>query len=148
MLPNPTLGYTNDQGRSSNLSNEKTWVLSQSFDLSGRRGLRREAAELRVEAAYSGNRLRHAEWATEIPSSLPRNPVQTGRRSCDQEAGAALQTSRRLKLAKAGEASGYDRRRLAQGVQNAELRLTASKVTWTVLRSALAPDWHPGRRAR
>lgn len=129
MLPNPTLGYTNDQGRSSNLSNEETWVLSQSFDLSGRRGLRREAAELRVEAAYSGNRLRHAEWATEIRHRFHETLFK---QDVVRVTEAWAQRFKRVegiveKLAKAGEASGYDRRRLARERQNAELRLTASK---------------------
>lgn len=129
VLPNPTIGYTSDRGRGATLNNEETWLLSQSFDLSGRRGLRREAAEQRVEAAYSGNRLRHAQWTAEIRHRFHETLFQ-------QEVVRATEAwSLRFKrvegiiekLAKAGEASGYDRRRLARERQNAELRLSSAK---------------------
>ncbi|WP_326527159.1 TolC family protein [Dokdonella sp.] len=128
-LPNPTIGYTSDRGRSSNLNNEETWLLSQSFDLSGRRGLRREAAELRVESAYSGNRLRHVEWAAEIRQRFHETLFK---QEVVRATESWAQRFKRVegiieKLAKAGEASGYDRRRLARERQNAELRLNSAK---------------------
>jgi hypothetical protein len=49
--PNPTLGYSRDRGRRGADATEETWQIAQAFDVSGRRGLRREAADLRVEAA-------------------------------------------------------------------------------------------------
>lgn len=129
VLPNPTIGYTSDRGRSSNLNNEETWLLSQSFDLSGRRGLRREAAELRVESAYSGNRLRHVEWAAEIRQRFHETLFK---QEVVRATESWAQRFKRVegiieKLAKAGEASGYDRRRLARERQNAELRLNSAK---------------------
>lgn len=129
VLPNPSIGYTSDRGRSSNLNNEETWLLSQSFDLSGRRGLRREAAELRVESAYSGNRLRHVEWAAEIRQRFHETLFK---QEVVRATESWAQRFKRVegiieKLAKAGEASGYDRRRLARERQNAELRLNSAK---------------------
>jgi cobalt-zinc-cadmium efflux system outer membrane protein len=129
VLPNPTIGYTSDRGRGTNLNNEETWLLSQSFDLSGRRGLRREAAESRVEAAYSGNRLRHAQWTAEIRHRFHETLFK---QEVVRATEAWAQRFKRVegiieKLAKAGEASGYDRRRLARERQNAELRLNSAK---------------------
>jgi len=128
VLPNPTIGYTSDRGRSSNLNNEETWLLAQSFDLSGRRGLRREAAELRVEAAYSGNRLRHVEWAAEIRQRFHETLFkQEVVRATESWAHRFKRVEGIIeKLTKAGEASGYDRRRLARERQNAELRLSSA----------------------
>ncbi len=129
VLPNPTIGYTSDRGRGFNLNNEETWLLSQSFDLSGRRGLRREAAEQRVEAAYSGNRLRHAQWAAEIRHRFHETLFK---QEVVRVTEAWTQRFKRVegiieKLTKAGEASGYDRRRLARERQNAELRLSSAQ---------------------
>ncbi|RIX47582.1 MAG: TolC family protein [Rhodocyclales bacterium GT-UBC] len=129
VLPNPTIGYTSDRGRGANVNNEETWLLSQSFDLSGRRGLRREAAEQRVEAAYSGNRLRHAQWTAEIRHRFHETLFK---QEVVRATEAWTQRFKRVegiieKLAKAGEASGYDRRRLARERQNAELRLNSAR---------------------
>ena len=111
-------------------STEETWQLSQTFDLSGRRGLRREAAESRVEAAYAGNNLRRGELAAEIRHRFHEALFK-------QEAVLVTETwvqrfSRveRIvdKLARAGEASGYDRRRLARERQTAEARLSNERA--------------------
>jgi cobalt-zinc-cadmium efflux system outer membrane protein len=127
--PNPTVSYTRDHGPGPNAYNEETWLLSQSFDLSGRRRLRREAAEQRVAAAYSGNRLRRNEWAAEIRRRFYETLFK---QEAVRATGAWVQRFKRVagiieKLTKAGEASGYDRRRLARERQNAELRLAAAQ---------------------
>jgi len=130
MPPNPTLGYTRDRKGGAPDSTEETWQLSQTFDLSGRRGLRREAAESRVEAAYAGNNLRRGELAAEIRHRFHEALFK-------QEAVLVTETwvqrfSRveRIvdKLARAGEASGYDRRRLARERQTAEARLSNERA--------------------
>lgn len=128
--PNPTLSYSRDRTGGTPGSTEETWQLSQTFDVSGRRGLRREAAGRRIEAAYAGNNLHRAEWAAEIRRSFHQALFK-------QEAVLATETwvqrfSRveRIvdKLARAGEASGYDRRRLARELQTAEARLSNEKA--------------------
>lgn len=128
--PNPTLSYSRDRTGGTPGSTEETWQLSQTFDVSGRRGLRREAAGRRIEAAYAGNNLHRAEWAAEIRRSFHQTLFK-------QEAVLATETwvqrfSRveRIvdKLARAGEASGYDRRRLARELQTAEARLSNEKA--------------------
>lgn len=130
MLPNPTLGYSRDQYRGNLESTEETWQLSQTFDVSGRRGLRREAAEVRVEASYAGNNLRRSELAAEIRRRFHETLFK-------QEAVRVTETwTQRFsrieriveKLARAGEASGYDRRRLARERQTAEARLSNEKA--------------------
>ena len=130
MLPNPTLGYSRDQYRGSLQSTEETWQLSQTFDVSGRRGLRREAAEIRVEASHAGNNLRRGELAAEIRRRFHETLFK-------QEAVRVTETwTQRFsrieriveKLARAGEASGYDRRRLARERQTAEARLSNEKA--------------------
>lgn len=127
LLPNPTLGYSRDRKPG---AQDETWQLSQTFDVSGRRGLRREAAEIRVEAAYAGNNLRRGELAAEICHRFHEALFK-------QEAVQATETwvhrfSRveRIvdKLARAGEASGYDRRRLARERQTAQARLSNERA--------------------
>ncbi|UCV22323.1 TolC family protein [Ferribacterium limneticum] len=128
-LPNPTLSYGRDKGRGSSTTTEETWLVSQSFDISGRRGLRQEAAEARVEAAYAGNTLRRGEWAAEIRRRFHEALLH-------QETARATQTwTERFarveslvdKLSRAGEASGYDRRRLARERQSADARLQTTQ---------------------
>lgn len=125
VLPNPTLAYGQDKGRGSSLSKEESWLLAQSFDISGRRGLRQEAAEVRVEAVHAGNKLRRGEWAAEIRRRFHEALLH-------QETVRATQTwTERFarieglveKLSRAGEASGYDRRRLSRERQSADARL-------------------------
>lgn len=128
--PNPALGYSREHVRGAPGSTEESWQLFQAFDISGRRGLRREAAEMRVEAAYAGNSLRRHELAAEIRRHFHETLFK-------QEVVRATETwVRRFarvesivgKLARAGEASGYDRRRLARERQAAEARLSSERA--------------------
>lgn len=126
LLPNPTLGYSRDHMRGSQGSTEETWQVSQSFDVSGRRGLRREAAEMRVEAAQAGNNLRRGELAAEIrrrfhETLFKQETVRATELWTQRFSGVERIVD---KLARAGEASGYDRRRLARERQTAEARLS------------------------
>jgi cobalt-zinc-cadmium efflux system outer membrane protein len=50
--PNPTLEFTREKLGS---EREKSWQLAQPFDLSGRRGLREDAARHRVRASEADN---------------------------------------------------------------------------------------------
>lgn len=128
--PNPTIGYSRDRNRGTPGSTEETWQLSQTFDLSGRRSLRREAADIRVEAAYAGNDRRRDELVAEIRRSFYLTLFK-------HEAVLATETwTQRFsrverivdKLTRAGEASGYDRRRLLRERQTAEARLNNEKA--------------------
>jgi len=127
LAPNPTLGYGRERIPGTPNGVEETWQISQAFDLSGRRGLRRVAADRLVEAAASGNLARRVEIAAEIRRRFHE-------RLFKQETIRAtelwLQRFSRVeavvdKLARGGEASGYDHRRLARERQAGEARLAA-----------------------
>ncbi len=130
MPPNPTLGYTRDRKGGTPDSTEETWQLSQTFDVSGRRGLRREAAEIRVEAAYAGNNLRRGELAAEIRHRFHEALFKQETVRATEIWTQRFSRVERIvdKLARAGEASGYDRRRLARERQTAEARLSNVKA--------------------
>jgi cobalt-zinc-cadmium efflux system outer membrane protein len=63
---NPTLEYSRDESRNGTGVREETWQLSQPFDFSGRRGLKREAGGQRIAAAAADTRLYRAGLAAEI----------------------------------------------------------------------------------
>lgn len=130
LFPNPTLNYSRDSVDGSPDTVEQTWMLEQTFDVSGRRGLHREAASRRVAAVTAGNASRQRQMAAEIRRSFHEVLFR-------QETIRATETwTQRFarvegmvgKLARAGEASGYDRRRLARERQTAEARLAAARA--------------------
>ena len=127
---NPTLGYSRERTRGTPDSVEQGWMLGQTFDVSGRRGLLREAANRRVAAVTAGNSSRQLEMAAEIRHSFHEALFR-------QETIRATEAWTRHfarveamvgKLARAGEASGYDRRRLARERQTADARLAAERA--------------------
>jgi cobalt-zinc-cadmium efflux system outer membrane protein len=130
LLPNPTFGYSRDRKGGTPESTEETWQLSQTFDVSGRRGLRREAAESRVEAAYAGNNLRRGELAAEIRHRFHEALFKQETVLATEAWVQRFSRVERIvdKLARAGEASGYDRRRLARERQTAEARLSNERA--------------------
>ena len=130
LYPNPTLDYSRERTRGSPDTLEQSWMLAQTFDVSGRRGLHREAASRRVAAAEAGNAGRQLALAAEIRRSFHEALYR-------QETIRATETwARRFariedqvgKLARAGEASGYDRRRLERERQTADARLAAQRA--------------------
>ena len=119
---NPTFELARDK---TGASTETSWQISQPIDFSGRRGLRSRAAEQRRLAAESENLIRSAERMAEVRRLFYSTLRQ-------QETLRAVQawTSRFAeignvvdKLTRAGETSGYDRRRLVREQRAAEARL-------------------------
>ena len=119
---NPTFELARDK---TGASTETSWQISQPIDFSGRRGLRSRAAEQRRLAAESENLVRSAERMAEVRRLFYSTLRQ-------QETLRAVQawTSRFAeignvvdKLTRAGETSGYDRRRLVREQRAAEARL-------------------------
>lgn len=55
VYPNPVLSYSRERMDGAPESTEQAWMLEQTFDLAGRRGLHREAATRRVAAVSAGN---------------------------------------------------------------------------------------------
>lgn len=130
ILPNPTLEFSRDKGREISGSTEDIWRVSQTLDISGRRSLRRNAAEIRVEATRASNAQRRAELTAEIRRRFHETLF---RKEVVRVTEAWSQRFARIegivaKLAKAGEASGYDRRRLARERKTTEARLNTEQA--------------------
>lgn len=129
-LPNPVLSYNRDRVNGSPDTLEQSLMLSQAFDLSGRRGLRREAAGRRVEMAGAENAAHRVEMAAEIRRAFHDVLYQQDNTRTTE---TWLQRFDRVetmvaKLAKAGEASGYDRRRLSRERQSIQARLAGEQA--------------------
>ncbi len=129
-LPNPTLSYSRDRVGGSPATVEQSWMLSQAFDLSGKRKLHREAAERRVEVVGAGNAVRRNEFAAAIRRAFHEVLL---RQESIRASEAWVQRFTKVeglvgKHARAGEASGYDQRRLARERQSALARLAAERA--------------------
>ncbi|MBS3936359.1 MAG: TolC family protein, partial [Sulfuritalea sp.] len=123
--PNPTLDVERERMRTTPRGIDETWKLAQTFELSGRRGLRIEAAERRVEAAGAQNAARREELAAEIRRRFHAAlHAQQLVKATEAWLGRFLLIESRIeKQVGAGEISGYDRRRLARERQTAAARL-------------------------
>jgi cobalt-zinc-cadmium efflux system outer membrane protein len=134
--PDPTLHYT----RESAGETEQFLTLSQSFDLSGRRALRRRAAELRVEATQqevTGQQLDLAHVVRSAFSSAANQAeLVNALTEWSTRIGAAAETAARLQAG--GEVSGYDRRRLERERIGAEARLAAERGALVAAQRRLA----------
>lgn len=140
LMPNPVLGYSRERMRGATGATDEIWQLAQTFDLSGRRGLRQEAAGRRVDAAAAGNTARRAERAGEIRRRF--HEVLRGQQTV-QVTETWTQRFARIetlvgKLAAAGEASGYDLRRLGRERQTAQARLATERAALERSRERLA----------
>ncbi len=129
-LPNPVLSYGRERLNGSPDTTEQTWMLSQSFDVSGRRGLHREAADRRVAAVSAGNAGRRLDFVADIRRSfydalLRQETIRATETWVERFARVEGLVA---KLARAGEASGYDRRRLERERKTAEARLAAEQA--------------------
>lgn len=138
--PNPTLDYGRERMRTSPRATDETWKIAQTFDLSGRRGLRQDAAERRLDAADAHNTARRGELTAEIRRQF-HEVLLTQQLVQATEAWVRrfiLIESRIEKQARSGEASGYDRRRLTRERQTAEARRAAEQAKLLRQRERLA----------
>ena len=129
-FPNPVLSYSRDKLNGSPDTVEQTWMLEQTFDISGRRGLHREAASRRVSAVTAGNAKLQLEFAAEVRRGFHEALF---RQETIRATETWVQRFARIegmvgKLARAGEASGYDRRRLERERRSADARLAAERA--------------------
>ncbi len=138
--PNPTLDYTRESTGESNAETEQFVTLSQSFDFSGRRAMRRRAAELRVEATHQEVAGQQLDLARIVRSEFSRaaNQQELVRALTEwtRKIGAAAETAARLQAG--GEVSGYDRRRLERERIGAEARLAAERGALVAAQRRLA----------
>ena len=134
---NPSLEFSRDK---TGASRESAWRLAQPLDVSGRRGLRQDAARLRLDATEADTRAGRAEHAAEVRRSFHEVLRQ-------QSAVGVMDAWRARfaviggvvdKLARAGDASGYDRRRLAREQQAAEARTAEARAGLERSRARLA----------
>lgn len=124
---NPTFEVARDK---TGTSTETAWQISQTIDFSGRRGLRSSAAEHRRVVAESENLVRTGERTAEVRRSFyavlrqqeTEHAVQAWA-SRFAEIGSVID-----KLTRAGETSGYDRRRLVREQRAAEARLADTRA--------------------
>lgn len=108
---NPSLEFSRDK---TGASRESTWRLAQPLDVSGRRGLREDAARLRLDATQADGRA----WREERAADLRRSFYDVLRQQSALHVIDSWMTRFATignvvdKLVRAGDASSYDRRRL------------------------------------
>lgn len=124
LWPNPTLEYSRDKARNGTNAQEESWRLSQPFDISGRRSLKREAGEQRIAAATANVRQLLSDRAGEIRRSFYQLLLREQQLIAIEAWAGRFAAAERVvgKLRAAGEASGYDLRRLARERRTAEAR--------------------------
>lgn len=137
---NPTLEFLRDSARSGDNAQEDSVLLSQPVDISGRRSLKREAGEQRVSAASADVRALVNERAGEIRRNFYQLLLHEQRLAAIETwAGRFADTERVVgKLRAAGEASGYDLRRLVRERQTAEAKRAETQAERDGAREQLA----------
>lgn len=140
-LPNPSLALEREHmpgpgGR----SNETKLSVAQQFDLSGRRGLARQAAEERLGATRleqeDARRRLVAEVRQAFAEALHEDAATRAREAWLERLRAAAATVD--KLARAGEVAGYARRRVEREMQSVIARGMAAEAERIRARESLA----------
>jgi cobalt-zinc-cadmium efflux system outer membrane protein len=116
--PNPTLELSRETGGGgpAGETRETTAVLSQTVELGGRRGLRRDAAEQGVRAAQAGVDYERARLRADVLRAYSAAVAGERRKAAFSRAASGLGELARIadKRQQAGDLSGYERRRIAQ----------------------------------
>lgn len=129
--PNPTLEVQRESiPASMGRATERSYILSQQFDLGGKRALRKGAASERVRAAAADGEQRRLELAAEIKRRfyevLYRRDLVGATRAWHsrmQAIGVKVH-----KLHQGGEVAGYDKRRMALEQASAQARLHSEQA--------------------
>lgn len=140
LAPNPHLSLGHERlNAAGGRATESTLQLSQEFDVSGRRALRRQAAERRLDAIQAeGEAARGrlvAEVRTAFADALHREQSRRALRAWGERIDAADRVVR--ELAEAGEVSGYERRRLGRERQSAQARAARAEADYLRAREVL-----------
>jgi len=130
LWPDPEISYNREETLGAQGAAQDFVTLSQSFDLSGRRGLRREAAGHRVRAATHQGETRRLEIEAEVrlrfhqllAAQLRVRSIGVWTERIEKALG--IVTRREA----AGDAAAYDRRRLERELANARGRLSVHKA--------------------
>lgn len=141
LLPNPVFAIGHERvGMAGGDATERSAQISQTFDFSGRRSLRQEAASKRLDAERLDGQVRRLNTIAEVrrafAETLHRDQVQTSLRLWLSRIEKITDVT--AQLAKAGEASGYDRRRIEREAQTARARLSVAQADAARSREALA----------
>lgn len=113
--PNPEASWAHEQVRAGGATERQdVAVLSQRLDLSGRRGLRGDAAERRVEAASADAALLRLDVEAEARHAFADALAQERRVAAFREAAQRLEAVAEAvtRRAASGDVAGYDRRRI------------------------------------
>ena len=140
LLPNPVLALERERvGAQSGRSTESSIRLSQTFDISGRRALRHDAAVNRLEAGRLEEQDRRQGVVTDVRrlfgEALYRQQHRVALLSWQKRIDSALEVVR--KLVTAGETSGYDRRRLEREAQTVRARVASATADYSRAREVL-----------
>lgn len=130
--PNPVLDMQRESMSGPSRSTERTTLLSQQFDVAGKRSLRRGAASERLAAAGADAQQRRidltAETRRRFYEALYRKELVAAAQAWDQHMEAIGSTVQ--KLHKGGEVAGYDRRRIALERASAQARLRTEQAAY------------------
>jgi len=129
-FPNPSVSYSRERMGGATDTVEQAWTVTQTFDVSGRRPLHQAAAGQRVERAVAENDQRRNAWALEIRQAFFEALLQ---QEVLRATEAWMQRFARVEtrvgtLTRAGEASGYDRRRLDRERQLVTARVATARA--------------------
>lgn len=139
--PNPELAIERERGRGAIAdSTEQTVVLSQTVDLSGRRGLDRRAAELGVQAAQSRVRADRTRLRFDVLRHYFDAAAAQQADAAMGEIVTALAELRRVaaRRQEAGDLSGFERQRIEQAAARMELRRARQRARLAAARERLA----------
>lgn len=139
--PNPQLSMERvSVDRPGNDGDETSFMLSQQFDLSGRRGLQRRAAELGVSAAEAGAAAERQRIRLEVLRRYYAVVAAARRAVAYRDWIAQLDELARVAARRggAGDLSGYESRRIQQSGELARLRLEEVETTLLAERERLA----------
>jgi cobalt-zinc-cadmium efflux system outer membrane protein len=139
--PNPEVSWSHEEvGPTAATERQDIAVLSQRFDLSGRRGLRGDAAARRVEAANADAALLRLDAEAEARRAFAdalaaERRVTISRAAVERLEGVAAAVARR---AASGDVAGYDRRRVERERLAVLGRLDVEEGTLARARARLA----------
>lgn len=143
---NPSLSYTREQLLGSQLAGEDYVTISQTFDVSGRRTLARQASNERQRAAEHRATAVTVELAAEVRRRFYDLLLAQQRERVLDAWKDQVQTylATIAKRERAGDAAAYDRLRMERELTGIEARLAAERVTrlgaWTLLHGLIDPD--------
>jgi cobalt-zinc-cadmium efflux system outer membrane protein len=139
--PNPVVSLTHEMvDAPTGNASESTVMVSQAFDISGRRQLRKAAAETRRDASLLESQSQRIVLVQEarraFAEALYQQQLQEAHQAWLGRLDAAVSVVGHL--AKVGEVSGYDRRRLEREAQSAKARLRTIEAEGSRQREILA----------